>query len=189
MRPVRLPADLPADPDAIVRRAREGDVRAFELLVKRHERMVFSLAARVVRDRAIAEEVSQEVFLQFFRALGQIQSDAHAVFWLRRVATHRAIDVARREPGRGTRVPLDAAPPLALVRKDRDPWLTRTLELAVMGLPPRARAVVTLRYQEDLDPTEIAALLDTPVNTVKSQLKRALAVLRARAGRLQESRA
>lgn len=189
MRPVRLPADLPADPDVVVRLAREGDMRAFELLVRRHERMVFSLAARVVRERALAEEVAQEVFLQLFRALGQIHSDAHAVFWLRRVATHRAIDVARHEPGRATRVPLDTAPPLALVRKDGDPWLTRTLERLVMDLPPRARAVVTLRYQEDLDPTEIAALLDAPVNTVKSQLRRALAVLRARAGRLGESRA
>jgi RNA polymerase sigma-70 factor (ECF subfamily) len=188
MRPVRLPSDQPADPDVIVQRAREGDMRAFESLVARHERMVFSLAARVVRDRALAEEVAQEVFLQLFRALDQIQSDAHAVFWLRRVATHRAIDVARREPGWGARVPLEAAPPLVLVRKDGDPWLTRTLERAVMDLPPRARAVVTLRYQEDLDPREIAALLDAPVNTVKSQLRRALAVLRARTGRLRESR-
>jgi RNA polymerase sigma-70 factor, ECF subfamily len=164
-------------------------MRAFEALVRRHERMVFSLALRVVRERALAEEVAQEVFLQLFRSLGQIQSDAHATFWLRRVAAHRAIDVARREPGRGARVPLDAAPALTLVRKIRDPWLARTLEQAVLGLPPRARAVVTLRYQEDLAPTEIADLLDVPVNTVKSQLKRALAVLRRRAEGLRESRA
>jgi RNA polymerase sigma-70 factor (ECF subfamily) len=189
MRPVRLPADPPADPDAAVRRAREGDMQAFEVLVRRHERMVFSLAARIVRERALAEEVAQEVFLQLFRSLSQIQSDAHAVFWLRRVAAHRAIDVARHEAGRHTRVSLDAAPPLALVRKDGDPWLARMLEQAVRGLPPRARAVVTLRYQEDLDPTEIAELLDAPVNTVKSQLKRALAVLRRQAAGLSESRA
>ena len=189
MRPVRLPAEPPADPDAMVRRAREGDMRAFEGLVRRHERMVFSLAARVVRERALAEEVAQEVFLQLFRALDQVESDAHVGFWLRRVATHRAIDVARREPGRGARVPLDAVPHLGLVRKDRDPWLARTLAGAVMKLPPRARAVVILRYQEDLDPTEIAALLEVPLNTVKSQLKRALALLRRHAGGLEESRA
>lgn len=189
MRPVRVPADDDADPDATVRRAREGDVRAFERLVRRHERMVFSLATRVVRERALAEEVAQEVFLQLFRALGQVDSDDHARFWLRRVTAHRAIDVARREPGRRARVPLEAVPHLALVRQDRDPWLSRILAEAVGRLPPRARAVVTLRYQEDLDPTEIAALLDAPVNTVKSQLKRALAVLRKRAGALQESRA
>lgn len=188
MRPVRLTADPPADPDAVVAWARDGDTRAFEAIVRRHERMVFGLAARILRERALAEEVAQEVFLQLFRSIGRIQSDAHAVFWLRRVAAHRAIDVARREPARHARVPLEAAPPLALVRRDGDPWLARTLEQAVLGLPPRARAVVTLRYQEDLDPTEIAELLDAPVNTVKSQLKRALAVLRRRAG-LRESRA
>jgi RNA polymerase sigma-70 factor (ECF subfamily) len=74
------------------------------------------------------------------------------------------------------------------VRRDRDPLLADALAKLVAGLPARARTVVVLRYQEDLDPVEIAAVLDIPLNTVKSQLKRALAVLRGRAGALRESR-
>jgi RNA polymerase sigma-70 factor (ECF subfamily) len=174
-------------PGTLVSRARGGDLDAFETLVRRHERMVFSLALHVLHDRARAEEVAQEVFLQLFRALDQIESDAHAVFWLRRVTGHRAIDAARREPVR-PHVPLDAATPIAIARRDRDPWLSDALATLVAGLPPRARTVVALRYQEDLDPGEIAAVLDIPLNTVKSQLKRALAVLRGRAGALRESR-
>jgi RNA polymerase sigma-70 factor (ECF subfamily) len=171
----------PADPT--LEQAREGDTGAFEALVRRHERMVFSLALHVLHDRAVAEEVAQEVFLQLFRHLGQIDSDAHLTFWLRRVTGHRAIDVVRREGGR-RHVSLDEAPALSLVRRDRDPWLERGIRRLVDQLPPRVRLVLALRYQEDLEPTEIAALLGVPLNTVKSRLKRALAILRARATRL-----
>lgn len=181
------PRAIDATDHPLLARARAGDLDAFEALVRRHERMVFSLALHVLHDRARAEEVAQEVFLQLFRSLDQIESDAHAVFWLRRVTGHRAIDAARRESGR-PHVPLDAAPPLTVARRDRDPLLTEALDKLIAGLPPRARTVVVLRYQEDLDPTEIAALLDAPLNTVKSQLKRALAVLRGRADALRESR-
>ena len=181
------PPDVQAD-DGTLARARAGDVDAFEALVRRHERMVFSLARHVVRDPATAEEVAQEVFLQFYRSLGQIESDAHALFWLRRVTGHRAIDAARHEAGR-PRVSLDAAPPPGVVGRQPDPWVSDALARLVAGLPARARTVVVLRYQEDLDPTEIAAVLDVPLNTVKSQLKRALAVLRGRAETLRGRRA
>jgi len=181
------PAGSAPTADDALARARQGDLEAFETLVHRYERLVFSLALHVLHDRARAEEVAQEVFLQFFRALGQIESDAHAVFWLRRVTGHRAIDAARREPGR-PHLPIDAVPSLAIVRRDHDPLLADALTKLVAGLPPRARTVVVLRYQEDLDPTEIAALLEVPLNTVKSQLKRALAVLRGRAEALRGSR-
>jgi RNA polymerase sigma-70 factor, ECF subfamily len=171
----------------ILERARRGETVAFEVLVARHERMVFGLALHVLHDRDTAEEVAQEVFLQLYRNLSQIESDAHLVFWLRRVASHRAIDVARHARGK-RQVALDDARALSLIRYDRDPLLERHLQELVAELPPRARTVVVLRYQEDLDPTDIAALLGVPLNTVKSQLKRALTVLRARAERLRGTR-
>jgi DNA-directed RNA polymerase specialized sigma24 family protein len=63
---------------------------------------------------------------------------------------------------------------------DIDPLLQRRMAELVAQLAPAARAVVVLRYQEDLDPVDIASTLDMPINTVKSHLKRSLSSLRAR---------
>jgi RNA polymerase sigma-70 factor (ECF subfamily) len=172
---------LPSPPPRTLERARQGEPDAFGDLVRERQRLVFGLALNLLRDRALAEEVAQEVFLQLHRALGEIQSEAHLTHWLRRVTSHRAIDVARHR--RHTEASgLDEAPEPWVVRRDVDPLVGRTLRRLVAALPPRPRTVVVLRFQEDLDPAEIARVLDMPVNTVKSHLRRALAVLRARAG-------
>ena len=73
-------------------RAAGGDHAAFAELVREHQSMVFSLARRILRNTATAEESAQEVFLELYRNLGGIQSPAHLVFWLRKVTTHRCID-------------------------------------------------------------------------------------------------
>lgn len=174
----------PALADRLLERARGGDVEAFTDLVREHERMVFSLALRLVRDRAQAEDVAQDAFLQLYRHLATLDSPEHVVHWLRRVTVNRAIDVARRGRVR-PEVALEFPPEIALVRRDRDPLLARALRQLVDALPLRARTVVVLRFQEDMEVAEIAGLLGIPLNTVKSQLRRALAVLRARAGRLK----
>jgi RNA polymerase sigma-70 factor (ECF subfamily) len=71
---------------------------------------------------------------------------------------------------------------------ERDPLMVRRLRSLVAALPAAPRAVLTLRFQEDLDPSEIARVLEMPLNTVKSHLRRGLAVLRGRAQDLVESR-
>jgi RNA polymerase sigma-70 factor (ECF subfamily) len=108
-----------------------------------------------------------------------VSSEAHLAFWLRKVTVHRAIDRLRREP-RLEMAPLEAAQLPAGEAPARDPILERRLQSLVAQLPPAARAVVLLRYQEDLDPADIARTLRMPVNTVKSHLKRSLAELRDR---------
>ena len=157
-------------------RARSGDHDAFAEIVERHEAMVFSLAYHFFGDRSRAEEVAQEVFLQLYRKLSTIESESHLVFWLRQVATRRCIDVARRAKLRA--VSLDDAGELAAHTKVSDPFLDRNLRKLIAELPDVQRAVVTLRYQEDLDPSEICRIVGMPVNTVKSHLHRALQSLR-----------
>ena len=75
-------------------------------------------------------------------------------------------------------MPLEEGLDVAAEPSESDPLLRRRLHALVAQLPAAARAVVLLRYQEDLDPIEIAATLDMPVNTVKSHLKRSLEELR-----------
>jgi RNA polymerase sigma-70 factor (ECF subfamily) len=163
----------------LLTRALAGERAAFGALVRSHQRPVYSLALRMLADRHAAEDLAQEVFLQLYRSLSAVSSEAHLAFWLRKVTVHRAIDRLRREP-RHERAPLEEAQLMAGEAHAGDPILERRLRSLLGLLPPAARAVVLLRYQEDLDPADIARMLGMPVNTVKSHLKRSLAELRDR---------
>ena len=99
-------------------------------------------------------------------------------FWLRKVASNRCIDYARRR-----RLPflsLTAAPEPLSEERARDPFLTRHVRAVVASLSYKARLIVILRYQEDLTPSEISDATGIPIATVKSQLQRSLATLRDR---------
>ncbi len=149
----------------------------FDALVHEHQSMVFSLCWHFLHERGTAEEVAQEVFLALYRHLDDIQSPAHAAFWLRKVAAQRAIDEARRRQRR-PQVALEVVPEPAATTRPGDPLLGQVLRRLVATLPETPRMVMILRYQEDLDPSEISELLNMPVATVKSHLQRSLALLR-----------
>jgi RNA polymerase sigma-70 factor, ECF subfamily len=161
-----------------LRRAQEGDHDAFAEIVEQHEAMVYSLALRFFSDRSRAEEVAQDVFLQLFRSLSSIEGDSHLLFWLRQVTTRRCIDASRRN--RLKALSLEEAGEIRAAERSSDPLLRRKLRRLIDGLPELQRAVVTLRFQEDLDPAEICRIVEMPVNTVKSHLHRALQSLRRR---------
>jgi RNA polymerase sigma-70 factor, ECF subfamily len=165
-------------------RSVQDDPAAFSHIVCEHQAMVFSLALHFLRDRALAEEVAQEVFLDLYQNLASIESATHLKFWLRKVTCHRSIDYARRQRPHvslddvpeprvrmGHKGPMDEDPP-------SDPLLARTLRNLVASLPRKARMVVVLRFQEELEYHEIAEVMEIPINSVKSCLQRSLAVLR-----------
>ena len=146
-------------------------------LVREHQSMVFSLSYHFLHDREAAEEVAQEVFLALHRHLGEIKSPEHALFWLRKVAAQRSIDAARQRTRRPQVALEEVAEPAARAAA-QDPLLRDLLRRLVATLPETPRMVMVMRYQEDLDPAEIAAVLDMPIATVKSHLQRSLALLR-----------
>ena len=161
------------------------DPGEFRRLVEEHQRMVFSIALRIVRDRGTAEEVAQDVFVELHRSAERLQGADHIRFWLRRVAVHRATDALRRQARR---------PELL-----SEPWLEEQhggtpagatdvgdgmahhLESMVGSLPETMRVAVVLRYGEDMTPEEISRLLGQPPATVKSNLQRGLKLLRQKA--------
>ena len=161
----------------------EADPAQFATVVRQHQAMVFSIALHFLRDRTAAEDVAQEVFLQLHQNLAAIESPAHLTSWLRKVSCQRSIDSSRRRRIRAHRT-LDDMPEPASTPNPADPLLSGHLHRLVATLPDRARMLVILRYQEDLDPADIARTLDVPVATVKSQLHRALAVLRKKIERV-----
>jgi RNA polymerase sigma-70 factor, ECF subfamily len=159
--------------------------------MREHQSMVFSIAQRIVHDPSLAEEIAQDVFLDLYGRLASFSSREQVLHWLRRVTVHRSIDQGRRRP----RQPEDhaavsfaepgvAEPGAAALENTREtesePWLPERLRQMIVSLPIVPRTVVVLRYQEGLGPEEIAAVLEMPVSTVRSDLRRALTVLRGK---------
>jgi RNA polymerase sigma-70 factor, ECF subfamily len=155
----------------------------FAELVREHQSMVFSIAYRFLRDRAVAEELAQDVFLKLYRELPRLQSPDHVKFWLRKVISHRAMDHARSAHRRHEVALGEIREPTASPSRG-DPLLEAALRKLVASLPNEARMIVVLRYEEDMEPHEIAETLGLPVATVKSRLRRTLVLLRGKAQRL-----
>lgn len=171
--------------EAAIPRSTTGEPRRFADLVQEHQAMVFSMACRFLRNRALAEEIAQDVFLQLYRKLPALESPDHVLHWLRSVTAHRLIDYSRAQQRR-PQLALGDLPELAAPANDPDPLLADSLRQMIAALPENARLVMILRYQEDLDPTDIAATLEMPLATVKSHLSRSLAVLREKLSRKKD---
>jgi RNA polymerase sigma-70 factor (ECF subfamily) len=164
---------------ALFEKARRGDRQAFASLVHTHQDMVFSLLWHMLDEEAVAEEIAQDVFLEMHKHLPGIESPEHLARWLRMVAGRRGIDEIRRRRFRSAKAVEDCPEPRTEARSG-DPFLERRVRNLLSKLPARHRAIVVMRFQEDLDPADIAGELDIPVSTVKSTLHRALSMLRAR---------
>ena len=163
--------------DELLAQARTGSESAFAALVREHQAMVFGMAYHFLQSRAQAEELAQDVFLALHQNLARVESARHLMFWLRRVTSNRCID-AVRSSHRRRELPIDDLREPAVTPRFGDPLLGDLLRSLVGELAPDARMVVTLRFQEDLDLSEIAAITDMPVNTVKSHLRRSMDALR-----------
>ncbi len=170
----------------LVRRAREGDYRAFEELVRRHERAAQQLAAFVCGSTMEALDVTQEAYLTAFTTLATLHEAEAFRPWLMRITVNTArnrMRAASRRARRERRVAAFATAPQllpderAVAAEDE-----RALWRALGGLGERERLVVALRYAAGLSEAETAATLGIPVGTVKSRTARAMKALRARLG-------
>lgn len=156
----------------------------FRAIVERHQARVYSIAFRILGDRGAAEEVAQDVFLELHRSLHRIASEEHTTAWLRRVACHRATDALRRRAARADTVAEEYQDGMGLRTSVREfiPLMNR-IEQLLLTLPPAQRSVLLLRYQEDLEPEDIAIELRMPLATVRSHLQRGVKMLRDKAQR------
>jgi len=184
--------------EQLVQDALGGSQRAYRELVHRFERPVFNLVARMVRDRTLAEDLTQDAFVKAFSRLDSYQP-AQGKFsnWLFKIAHNTAIDHLRRSEL--DVVPLDSTGPESadLHAILSNPDASTPLDLAVRGnladalsaaverLRPEYREVIALRHQEGLAYEEIAEIAGLPLGTVKTYIHRArkdLAELLAHAG-------
>ena len=175
----------PQDEAALVAEAIEGSELAFRTLVERYQRPVFSLVLRMVRDRGIAEDVTQEVFVKAWMALARYDPRRRFASWLFKIASNAAIDQLRRKKLPTT--PIEAGDPdqssiLDRIEDERSESpdtlvkrreLSSALEAAVAALRPEYRLVVLLRFREELPYRDIAEATGMPLGTVKTNLRRA----------------
>jgi len=176
----------------LVRRALSGSQDAYRELAVRHERSVFNLILRIVRDSAVAEELAQDAFVKAFGRLRTYDPQFKFRSWLLRIAHNTAIDHLRRrqvetvalgEPdGPGGDIGRVLADPSAEPpdRRLERAALARALDRTLDSLRPEYRQVIVLRYQEELSYEEIAEILELPIGTVKSFLHRARAEMARR---------
>jgi RNA polymerase sigma-70 factor (ECF subfamily) len=175
----------------LVTRARRGNQAACREIVGRYQRPVFNLIVRMVRDRTLAEDLSQDTFLKAFSRLDRYDPRYKLSNWLLKIAHNTVVDHFRQRKSRSETLPLEflgrgdepsaaelgdpaADDPLEnLVRAE----IAQKIECAMAALRPEYRQVVVLRYHEDLSHEEIARIMDLPVGTVKSHLHRARAQL------------
>jgi RNA polymerase sigma-70 factor (ECF subfamily) len=158
--------------------ARQGDADAFTAIVRRFEDTTYQFVMRMVRRPAVAEDVSQDVFIRLWRHLAEIQSADMLPGWLRRVAANAVIDHWRKEEARERRTQMLREHPVArYVMKPSSRMETReTLDVvqgALAALPVKLRSVLVLRTMEDLSYEELSDVLGLSVHAVRSRLFRA----------------
>jgi RNA polymerase sigma-70 factor, ECF subfamily len=163
--------------------AQTAALPTFAQAVETHKAMVYSIAWHILGDRALAEELAQDVFLELHRSWRSIKSPDHMLYWLRRVTTHRAIDRVRKRRLRPETSLEEQTWEPSVLERLHDSLLSSYLERMVASLPEKQRAVIVLRYQEGMELEEIAEMLGEKVSTVKTQIFRGLELLRAKTAR------
>lgn len=167
------------DDRVLVRRVQRGDREAFAALVTRHQRYVYNLAYRLLRDPSEAEDLAQEAFLRAWRGLGNFRGEAKFTTWLYRIVTNLCYNRLNSLRRQLLDTDVDDVDTLAL-SSDKDPATAveaaerrAFLHRQIAALPEKYQLVITLFYLQEFSYQEIAQVLDLPLGTVKTHLFRA----------------
>jgi RNA polymerase sigma-70 factor (ECF subfamily) len=165
------------DPDvALMLRFQRGDPTAFDELVRRHQKAVLNIAWRYCADRAVAEDLAQEIFVKVWKARGSYQPAARFSTWLYRIAVNRCLNEIRSRP-KGTALPVEETLEERVEsRPDGDlhrAELQQAVRAAIDALPPNQRMAVILSRFHELPYEEISEAMAVSLEAVKSLLFRA----------------
>ena len=170
--------------DKLVKRAKKGDSRAFDLLVLKYQGRVAQVVSRYVRNNAEVEDVTQEAFIKAYRAVPSFRGDSAFYTWLYRIAANAAknhlVAMGRRP---SSDVALDGAETFEIPDRLTDAEspeevimaqeLKDVIAKAIDALPAELRSALTLREFEGLSYEEIAEVIECPIGTVRSRIFRA----------------
>ena len=167
------------------------DARAFEEIMRKHNRMLFRTARAILRDDAEAEDALQEAYVQAFRSMDTFRAEAKLSTWLARIVANEALMRLRKQTRRAEIVPIQPAATVQDLEQISDSDMTkapdaaaerremrRVLESQIDALPDAYRAVFMLRAVEELSVEETSAVLGLPPATVRTRFFRARSMLR-----------
>jgi RNA polymerase sigma-70 factor (ECF subfamily) len=168
---------------ALVRRAKKGDYRAFDLLVLKYQSRIVSIAFKFVKEIQLAEDISQEAFIKAYRSIDSFREESAFYTWLYRITANTAknylVSKGRRKESSISEMsisenedffelPTNDSPEQILMAQS----LKDTIYDALSGLPEDTRTALSLREFEGLNYEEIAEIMNCPVGTVRSRIFR-----------------
>ena len=196
-------ADAEADA-LLVARVKQGDVRAFEMLVVKYQRRIERLIGRMVRDTDLVQDIAQESFIRAYRALPQFRGDSAFYTWLYRIAVNtakKALMDMKRDPlvseasmrldddgeeiSRAENELTDGETPEALLASKE---IAAAVNAAIEALSEDLRQAITLCEIEGLSYEEISEIMNCPIGTVRSRIFRAREAIATRLRPLLDTR-
>jgi RNA polymerase sigma-70 factor (ECF subfamily) len=165
--------------ETLLRLINRKDIRAYEALYDRHAQVVFNLVMRIVRDRAVAEELLQEIFWQVWQKAEQYEGAGSVAAWLYRVARNKSLDFLRHQRAR----PQMAASELEMLERSlrlasssaeseaEQAWRRQQVTQALESIPGEQRLCLELAYFEGMSQREIAEQTRTPLGTIKTRMR------------------
>jgi RNA polymerase sigma factor (sigma-70 family) len=182
---------MPADEQRLIQQAQKGDHDAFASLINEHQRYVYNLAFRVVKDENEALDLTQETFVRAWTALPNFKGQAQFRTWLYRIVTNlcynRLPNLRKSLNDLGDDVLEDIPQFDNLASEVESGEMRKFLHQAIDGLDNQYKLLITLRYQNELSYEEIASTLNLPLGTVKTGIFRAKEQLRKSLAHLEES--
>lgn len=176
--------ERPQDTDVVLaQKSAAGDTAAFEELYRRHFRRVYALCLRMTTDPTLAEDLTQDVFIQLFNKIGSFRGESAFTTWLHRMTVNQVLMYFRKRSTKSELTSGDDETPDQIVKGTENPGAMPivdriALENAVQQLPPGYRTVFVLHDVEGYEHEEIARMLGVAEGTSKSQLHKARLKLR-----------
>jgi RNA polymerase sigma-70 factor (ECF subfamily) len=187
-----MPSPPEATDDELVRRARQGDRRAFELLVRRHQKPLYFLCRRYVRDHDAAADLVQRTFIRVLEKIAELREEHIFRSWLYRIGVNLALNHLR-DHARFVDETAAAEPPAAnapeVIGRLEALEAAQALREAVAELPTKQRMTLELRVYEELSFKDIAAALDTTEGAAKVNFHYAVRRLRSLLGKVEPGKA
>jgi len=175
----------------LLKRAKKGDVDAFEQLIEKYQKKVYNIALKMLGNKEDAYDMSQEVFIRVYRSIDKFKEQASLSTWIYKITTNACLDEIRRRKNRFTvsidddmelndskvkrQIEYDGPSPEIIVEENE---LREIINKSIQQLPEQYRVVTILRDIQGFSYEEIANILDVPQGTVKSRINRARAMLR-----------
>jgi RNA polymerase sigma-70 factor (ECF subfamily) len=174
-----LPPSSAEEDSVLLARVHRGEEQAMASLFDRYSKVVYSVALRVLRDPAAAEDVLQEIFLQVWRSPEGFHATRGSLGgWLAVVARNRSIDLLRRRRPTESVEDVMLASPCNLGAESERNLMTEKVRGLIVTLPQEQRKTLEMAFFDGLTHAEIAEMTGEPLGTVKTRIRSALLVLR-----------